>query len=214
MISPSRICRRRGKPLAIFSSWVIRTRVAPSAASSCRSASTPSPARESRLPVGSSASTIVGRLATARAIATRWRSPPDSCRGLELEPVAEADAFERDPGGLPPLAQRHPGVKHAVGDVVDRGHRLLQVKCLEHEPDPVRAQPRKFAVAGFADVLPGDLHLTSGGTLERPQDAQHRRLARPRWSDDGDLVAVGNLHSDVPQSGHAARVLLDDVVER
>ena len=37
------------------------------------------PERESRLPVGSSARMIRGRFASARAIATRWRSPPDSC---------------------------------------------------------------------------------------------------------------------------------------
>ena len=36
------------------------------------------PVAESRLPVGSSASTIAGWPATARAIATRCRSPPDS----------------------------------------------------------------------------------------------------------------------------------------
>jgi hypothetical protein len=35
----------------------------------------------SRLPVGSSASTQAGRVTSARAMATRWRSPPDSCAG-------------------------------------------------------------------------------------------------------------------------------------
>lgn len=59
----------------------LSTSVAPSAASSCSSVSTCSPESESRLPVGSSASRIAGRLTTARAIATRWRSPPESVRG-------------------------------------------------------------------------------------------------------------------------------------
>ena len=40
------------------------------------------PVAASRLPVGSSSSTNAGRLAKARAIATRWRSPPDSSDGL------------------------------------------------------------------------------------------------------------------------------------
>ena len=35
----------------------------------------------SRLPVGSSASTTSGSLASARAIATLWRWPPDSAEG-------------------------------------------------------------------------------------------------------------------------------------
>ena len=39
------------------------------------------PVAESRLPVGSSASTTGGWPAMARAIATRWRSPPDSWVG-------------------------------------------------------------------------------------------------------------------------------------
>src|SRR5204862_7570652 len=36
---------------------------------------------ESRLPVGSSASRIEGSFTSARAIATRWRCPPDSSFG-------------------------------------------------------------------------------------------------------------------------------------
>ena len=36
---------------------------------------------ESTAPVGSSASSRRGSLASARATATRWRSPPDSCEG-------------------------------------------------------------------------------------------------------------------------------------
>ena len=39
------------------------------------------PVVESRLPVGSSARTMGGSLASARAIATRCCSPPDSCDG-------------------------------------------------------------------------------------------------------------------------------------
>jgi hypothetical protein len=39
------------------------------------------PVALSRLPVGSSASTIGGSLASARASATRCCSPPDSCDG-------------------------------------------------------------------------------------------------------------------------------------
>ena len=40
-----------------------------------------SPVAESRLPVGSSASRILGRLTSARAIATRCCSPPESSLG-------------------------------------------------------------------------------------------------------------------------------------
>ncbi len=40
------------------------------------------PVRVSRFPVGSSASTIAGLLTMALAMATRWRSPPESSLGL------------------------------------------------------------------------------------------------------------------------------------
>ena len=59
--------------------------------SSSRSSSTRAPAAESRLPVGSSASAIGGSFASARARATRWRSPQrapadDSARGPTSRP--------------------------------------------------------------------------------------------------------------------------------
>src|SRR5262249_44804715 len=117
------------------------------------------------------------------------------------------------PRRLPALAQRHPGVEHAVGDVVDRRHRLLQVKRLEDESDPVGTQPRELSVGGLADVLAGDMYLAAGRSLERPEHAQHRRLARARRPEHRNLVAVGHVDRDVAQRRHPAWVLLDDAVE-
>ena len=85
---------------AISRSCVISRTVVPSAFSSCRSSRMPAPDCESRLPVGSSANTIVGRPTTARAIATRWRSPPESWLGWCVEPVRETDSVERLAGEL------------------------------------------------------------------------------------------------------------------
>ena len=62
--------------------WVTISTVVPS--SSLTSVSTFSTARPvllSRAPVGSSQKSTVGRLATARAMATRCCSPPESCEG-------------------------------------------------------------------------------------------------------------------------------------
>ena len=49
----------------------------------------------SRFPVGSSASTTSGSLASARAIATRWHWPPDRARRKVLGPVLEADLLQQ-----------------------------------------------------------------------------------------------------------------------
>src|SRR5437660_742429 len=62
-------------------SWVAITTAVPLALMSRSSWNTPRVARSSRLPVGSSASNTVGSLTSARAIATRCCSPPDSSRG-------------------------------------------------------------------------------------------------------------------------------------
>ena len=81
----------------------------PPAFSSPRSSSRDAPVALSRLPVGSSASTIAGSPASARAIATRWRSPPDSCVGRDLSlcpsPTrrsAQAARSRRSPRAAPP----------------------------------------------------------------------------------------------------------------
>ena len=58
------------------------------------------PVFESRLPVGSSASRIDGLLTRARAIATRWRWPPDSSLGRWRHADGELDAFEGLLGAL------------------------------------------------------------------------------------------------------------------
>ena len=79
--APSRSSTRRGKAAAIAWSWVIVTIVEPAACSACSSARMSAPVRLSRLPVGSSANRIAGRPTSARAIATRWRSPPESFDG-------------------------------------------------------------------------------------------------------------------------------------
>jgi hypothetical protein len=81
---PSSIRIWHGNWSARPASWVIMRIVAPAALSSRMSSMIEAPVVLSRLPVGSSASTIDGRPTRARAIATRWRSPPESLVGLNV----------------------------------------------------------------------------------------------------------------------------------
>src|SRR4029434_7143975 len=79
---PSRRASRVSASAARSASWVTSTSVA--ARERCTLSSRSMmwrPVVESRLPVGSSASTIGGSLASARAIAMRCCSPPESCEG-------------------------------------------------------------------------------------------------------------------------------------
>ena len=83
--------RTRSVNAAATGSWVTITTVCPNSSTERRSSvSTSAPERESRLPVGSSANTIEGRLASARATATRCCWPPESSLGRCLSRSPEA----------------------------------------------------------------------------------------------------------------------------
>ena len=77
--SRSRITRRAAS--AISGLWVTTRIVVPPRFSSASRVRMPALVAESRLPVGSSARMMAGRPARARAMATRWHSPPDSSAG-------------------------------------------------------------------------------------------------------------------------------------
>ena len=168
---------------------MISTSVAPSDASSCSSATT----SRARLRVE-----VPGRLVgedDRRPLGERPRDrDPLALAAGQLrrpvgEAVAEADALERGPRRVPPLAAADPRVEQPGGDVVDRGQRVLEVEGLEHEPDLVGAQPGELAVRRLGDVAPGDPDLAARRALERAEDRQHRRLARSRRTDHRDLIA-------------------------
>src|SRR6188768_601538 len=97
----------------------------------------PSPVAGSRLPVGSSARRISGRLTKARAMDTRCCSPPESWFGKRSPLSARpADHFQRE------------------RDVL--GHRLVQQQLvvLEDVAD-LASQLRDLALAHLVDVLAG-----------------------------------------------------------
>ncbi len=212
-ISPSRICRRRGNVCAMFSSCVISTSVAPSAASSCN--------RRDHLAPGPRVE-VAGRLVgedDLRALGDRARDrDPLALAARQLrrpvgQPVPEPDTLERGPCGLPAIARRRARVQHAGRDVLDRVHRVLEMKALEHEPDLVRAQPRQLDVRQRDDVVAEDLDHAAGRPLERAEHRQHRRLAGARRSDDRDPVTDRDLDRDARQRVHATRILLGGVLE-
>src|SRR5205823_4366665 len=80
-IRPSRRWIWRSACAAMSDSCVTSTMVWPVSCSCSNSFMISSPVAESRLPVGSSASRMEGSFTSARAMATRWRWPPDSSLG-------------------------------------------------------------------------------------------------------------------------------------
>ena len=140
----------------------------------------------SRLPVGSSASTIAGRLASARAIATRWRWPPESWLG-------SASARRRQPHQIEQLRARARRSRplsrlvHRHLDVLARRERRDQVVGLEDEAD--RAAAEAVQVAHLAQRRAADQHLARGWPVQRAEHVQQSRLARAGRSDDRDELA-------------------------
>ena len=193
---PSRSVTRRGARAAISRSWVISTIVRPWAWRSTRRSTMASPVRLSRLPVGSSARTIAGSPSSALAMATRWRSPPDSapgrCPARSARPTAASASRARAVAPAP----GHPGVEQPAGDVLQRGQALDEVELLEHEADPPPAERGEPSVAEAADVVAVDAHGPRGRSLQGADDVDQRRLPGPGRADDDDELAAANGEVD------------------
>ena len=188
-IRPSRSSTRRGSDAARSRSWVMTTIVVPvrrvELAEQRRGSMRP--VAESRLPVGSSARTIAGRPTSARAMATRCRSPPDSCSGRWCAAMPQADPLERRARRPARRARaRDAAVQQPVGDVVERGLAAEQVELLEHEPDPPRAERRTASRSRQAPPRRTPAMRTVAGRrpVERAEEVQQGRLARTRRPDD------------------------------
>ncbi len=153
---PSRIRIRRVAAAATGSLWVMTAIVVPARLSSLSSSRISAPATLSRLPVGSSARTIAGRPTTARAIATRCRSPPDSWFGRWLSrwpsPTRSSASIARSPS----LPAGDPAVEQPLRDVLPGGQAVEEEELLEDEPDRCRPEARQGAVGERRDVLAVD----------------------------------------------------------
>ena len=130
-------------------SWVTNTTVLP-VSSQIRSISTRMRPRMlgSSAENGSSISTILGSTASARAIATRWRSPPDSMDGYLRASPARPDQAQQlaRPRPAPLLVARAETQLRAEQHVVERGAPRNQPRRLEHERDFRPGIARRAAV--------------------------------------------------------------------
>ena len=110
---PSRIRTIRCAPAATSRLWVTMRIVWPVACSRWNRSSTSAAPAESSAPVGSSASSSVGRLASARAIATRWRCPPESAPGRSAARSSRPSVSSRSRARAVASAGRAPAISAA-----------------------------------------------------------------------------------------------------
>ena len=136
---------------------------------------------------GSSSSSTRGRLASARASATRWRWPPESWSRL-----ARAEAFELDQRQHLADARRDLGLRHAVlleteGDVaLDRQVRKQRI-ALEHHVD--RPPVRRHA----GDILAVQQDAAFARLLETREHPQQRGLAAARGPEQREEFAFEDV---------------------
>ena len=163
---------------------------------------TSTPLRESRLPVGSSASTIDGFVTSARAIATRCCWPPESWLGVwrMRSPSSTRSSASRDrrARSAPPT----PAVEERQLHVGLRAGAREQVEGLEHEPDVLVAQRGEFVLRQLADLLALDRDAPGRRPVQQPDDVHQRGLPRAGGSHDRDHLALADVHGDVAQCAH------------
>jgi len=168
--------------------------VCPPACSRRNSSRTSWPPSESNAPVGSSASTSVGSLRSARAIASRCRWPPDSTPGtaFALSPRRAGRAGRAPASPLPCACDRR---RSPAGPRSRAAHALEQVEELEDDADVPPAH---------AGQLVSDRPVTSSpSSVIVPSSAVSRPATRLRSVDlpqpDGPITATNSPRA--PSSG-------------
>ena len=128
--------------------------------------------------------------------ADRWRAPARSRRAAARRPRAATDSDGRGPTGrlrraapsrAPPAFA--PGNLHRHEHVLERRQRRQQVKELEHEADPLAAQPRQRVLVERRDVDAVDDDAPGRRRIETGQQPEQRRLAAARRPGDRDDAA-------------------------
>ena len=163
--------------------------------------------------VGSSATTIRGSPANARAIATRCLRPPDSCRGFRsrwrwvrrrsarelVDPLVDGLALE--PGQLADragqdAARRPAAIEGRVRVLEDHLDRALVGRR------PTRRLRRQLVVV--------ELHAPTGvRALDAEDRLGERRLARTRLADEAQRLAVEQTEVDADQRRHVMAALVE-----
>ena len=135
----------------------------------------------SRAPNGSSSNSTSGSVTSERAIAARWRIPPDSCAGRArsnparpTRSISAATLVPRCPLAGDLQRQSHVALDGAPGQ---------QGWILEGDAQPAGAAQHRRCRA-----VDGD--LAARRLLEVGEDAQHGRLAAARRAEQGDELAA------------------------
>jgi hypothetical protein len=147
----------------------------------------------------SASSALVGSSQTSNR--GSWTSAREFA-GQVRQPVAQAERFEHDGGGLdrprPPPArdeQRH-------GCILDGGERREEVVGLEDEADVLAAEPHLAAVGHPDEIVAQHDHLPGGRFKRARHDRNERRLPAAARTDEHQEFAVGHVEIDATKRPH------------
>ena len=133
---------------------------------------------------GSSSSSSLGRLTSARASATRCCSPPESLSGLRRASASQLDQLQHLGDAFPDLRLGHAFLLQAVGDVLVDRHVGKQRVGLEHHVD------RALVGRHGGHVHAVDEDAAGRRLLEAGQHAQQRRLAAAGAAENREELAA------------------------
>ena len=175
---------------------------------------TSAPEAVSRLPVGSSASSSFGCMTIARAMATRWRSPPESCAGRWST---------RSTRPTPSSARRARSWRSAIGvpassigsstfsREVMRGTRW---KDWNTKPIWLLARGGELVVGHGRGVHAVEPVGARCRRVEQPEHVEQRGLARARRPHDGKVLAGLDAEAHVVQRPHQLVAHLEGTRQR
>ena len=139
---------------------------------------------------GSSSSSTSGSAASARAIATRWAWPPDSCRGFRSANCSASTSRSQRSAVSRCLAAReteHPAAAvRPEGDVGDDTHMREQQRVLQQQPHPSVVRRHVHSGRRIGQHPIAQPHHALVGAYQSGDDMQGRRFAR----------AVGSEHRE------------------
>ena len=150
---------------------------------------------------GSSSSSTRGRMTSARASAMRCCCPPESSAGLRWPKSLIRTSASTSLDALADLGLGRLAHAQAEADVLGHVHVREQGVVLEHDPD--------VALLGrhAGHVLPRHEHPAAVLGREAGDEAQDRRLARTRRSEERVELALRDLEADVVQHARLAVAL-------
>ncbi len=151
-------------------------------------------------------------MASARAKATRWRWPPESCVGSRFFVASELDGLEQAQHAALDLRVRRAlaGLHHAEakGNVLEHAHVVEERVVLKNEAGVA------LVGAELGDIRAVEEHAAGAvvGKFEAGDRAQERRLSRAAGPEQRDEFAGLDLQAHVVERG-IARIFLGDVAD-